>query len=464
MTIRVTSSVTPGTELFAGVAVLVTSMVALAGVQYLMPPSFDNPPGVNHAGIIQFQTEMHLPRAAALTDAGFTWGLRSLLALTWIAYGMILRGAYRHSQALKPHGPLVIGCLAVFVALLFPPSLSSDVYAYAGWGRMLVLHGWNPYVRTLRSLGEIGDPAGLIAPVAATTTHGPIWIAIVSGVVALLGGAGLWTQVVALKLLAAAALVGAALGGRAAARVYDARNAELALLAIGFNPLFLIEGPGSGHNDVLMVALMLGGIALYLKGRSHLGYFLIGLSVGIKFVTAAIVPWLIIRQLTRQPSANRFRTAVLALGLAFVPTLLAYAAFHVRTNALDGIKAVYEHQTDAIQETPSTTDASRSRPTPGPSGRAPRTLQRAAVLMLLYGVLTVVVWRFDAAGLDLSCWAIFSMTLILIGTPVPFPWYMVWPLSGSLIRWDRIGVKVNLACAALALMLLVQYTVLYVRR
>jgi alpha-1,6-mannosyltransferase len=259
-------------------------------------------------------------------------------------------------------------------------------------------------------------------------------------------------------------VVAAALSGRATARFYDPRNAELALLAIGFNPLFLIEGPGSGHNDVLMVALMLSGIALCLKGRARIGYFVVGLSIGIKFVTAAIVPWLIIRQLSRQPAAKRLSTGVLALGLAFLPTLVAYAAFQVRTNALDGIKAVYEHQTDGVQETPSTTDASRSRPIPAPGGRGPRALWRAVALILVYGALTLVVWRFDATGVDLLCWAIFSMALVLIGTPVPFPWYMVWPLSGALIRWDRLGVKVNLACAALTVMLLVQYTVLYVRR
>ena len=208
---------------------------------------------------------------------------------------------------------------------------------------MWVIHGWSPYERTLRSLGELGDPAGLMAPVGASTTHGPIWIALVCAIVGLLRSLGLWVQVVALKLVAGAAILAAAISGREVARFYDPRRAELALLAIGFNPVFLIEGPGSGHNDVLMVALMLGGIALCQKGRQRVGYLLVGLSIGIKFVSAAIVPWLIWQQVSRQPPRERLATTALALGLVLAPSVVGYAAFQGRDERLrrdqDGVRA-----------------------------------------------------------------------------------------------------------------------------
>jgi hypothetical protein len=78
-------------------------------------------------------------------------------------------------------------------------------------------------------------------------------------------------------------------------------------------------------------------------------------------------------------------------------------------------------------------------------------------------VLSLAVWRSDTPGLYLSCFALFTMTLIVIGAPVPFAWYMVWPLGASLIRWDRFGLKVNLACTALAVLLLLSYTMPYAR-
>jgi hypothetical protein len=327
---------------------------------------------------------------------------------------------------------------------------------------MWVIHGWNPYVGTLQELAATGDPAGLIAPVGAPTTHGPVWILFVGAVVGMLRDAGLSSQIVALKLLAAGSILAAALSARAIARVYDSRWAAPALLAIGFNPLFLVEGSGSGHNDVLMAALMLGGIALCARGRSKSGYLLLGLSVGIKFVTAAIVPWLILRQLSRQPRHTRLAAAALAAGLTLAPTLIGYSIFQVNRNVLDGIAAVYEHQTTGGRTVSTTTDVAPS-PVAAASDRTGTALSRFVVLLIVYGGLTLAIWRFDDPALYLSCWAIFSMCLAIFGAPVVFAWYMVWPMSASLIRWDRLGLRVNLACATLAVLVVLRYSIPYAR-
>jgi hypothetical protein len=90
-------------------------------------------------------------------------------------------------------------------------------------------------------------------------------------------------------------------------------------------------------------------------------------------------------------------------------------------------------------------------------------LSRLAVLLLVYVGLSTAVWRSQVTGFYLSCWAVFAVTLIVIGAPLAFAWYMVWPFSASLIRWDRFGLSVNVACAVLAGILLVQYTVPYAR-
>src|SRR5207248_2712615 len=86
-------------------------------------------------------------------------------------------------------------------------------------------------------------------------------------------------------------------------------------LAHGINPVFVMEGPGNGHNDLLMLALLLLGVLLCLRAGGggqavglpaqagqpehpiggqagqpapHLSFFagilLLGLSVGIKFI------------------------------------------------------------------------------------------------------------------------------------------------------------------------------------
>ena len=210
------------TWLVLGVLLLTGSVIGLAFLQYLMPPSFDNPPAVNQAGIVHFKSVISTADVAPLTVPAFVWIFRLLLAAAWAGYGTILLTSYRYNVGIGRYALPAIGGLALSVALLCPPSLSSDVYAYAGWGRMAVIYGLSPYAHTLASLAGLGDPAGLIAPVGASTTHGPVWIALVSALVGALRGAGLWVQVVALKLLAGGAVLAAAVSAREIARVYDA--------------------------------------------------------------------------------------------------------------------------------------------------------------------------------------------------------------------------------------------------
>jgi hypothetical protein len=350
--------------------------------------------------------------------------------------------------------------MAIAVAILFPPSLSSDIYAYAGWGRMLVMHGWSPYAHTLASLADINDPAGLIAPVAATSTHGPVWIALVSTIVALLSGAGLWWQILALKVLAALALIAAAVGAREVARSFDAGRSNLTALAIGLNPLFLIEGPGNGHNDVLMIALMLAGIVFCQRERPRAGYLLVGLSIGIKFVSAAIVPWLILEQIRRHRRQPWLAPAVLAIVLSLTPTVLGYLAFSAQTNPLAGIRTVFARQVAADEPASPASVPTQSNPsTPSRSGALPRV----GLLLAVYAALTLMVWRSAVPGRYLSCWALFSLTLVVIGAPVPFAWYMIWPFSVAVLRWDSYARVVTASCVVLSLFLLVQYAIIYAR-
>ena len=443
-----------------GLLTLAGSVIGVAGVQYFLPASFDNPPGVSHTGLLYFRQVIAPAELTTMSPAAFTWAFRLLLAAAWVGYGTMLVAGYRAATDLGRFTVRVVGGMAIAVAILFPPSLSSDIYAYAGWGRMLVMHGWSPYAHTLASLADINDPAGLIAPVAATSTHGPVWIALVSATVALLSGVDLWWQILALKVVAALALIAAAIGAREVARSYDIGRSNLTALAIGLNPLFLIEGPGNGHNDVLMIALMLAGIALCQKERPRAGYLLVGLSIGIKFVSAAIVPWLILEQIRRHRREPSLAPVVLAVVLSLTPTVLGYLAFSAQMNPLAGMRTVFARQVAAEETTvPAAVTTGTNQSTFSRSGALPR----ASLLLAVYAALTLMVWRSAVPGRYLSCWALFSLTLVVIGAPVPFAWYMIWPFSAAVLRWDKYARVVTATCVALSVFLLAQYTLLYAR-
>jgi hypothetical protein len=198
-----------------------------------------------------------------------------------------------------------------------------------------------------------------------------------------------------------------------------------------------------------MVALMLAALALSQRGWLRSGYLCLGLSVGIKFVTAAIVPWFIWKQVAQYPWRKRSGAAVLAVLLVLLPGLVGLAAFGADAGAYDGIRVVFEHQTAGIQ--------TRGQALLG------GMLTRVGLLLLFYALLSVAVLRAGIPGSFLVCWAYFCVIVIFFGAPVAFAWYMVWPLAASLVRWDRLGLAITAGCTVLAAVLLFNYTVPYAR-
>ena len=88
--------------------------------------------------------------------------------------------------------------------------------------------------------------------------------------------------------------------------------------------------------------------------------------------------------------------------------------------------------------------------------------QRLAVVLLVYAALSLILWRSNVAGRYLSCWALFCLTVLFVAAPIAYPWYFIWPLSVSVIRWDHFGATTTLGCAVLTFEMLFLYTVPFV--
>ena len=154
------------------------------------------------------------------------------------------------------------------IACIFPTSLTHDLYAYLAFGRMGPLYGLNPYHETLRQLAHLGDVAALYYPAPHSSVYGPIWTLLTELIASTLRSVALPAQLIVMKLIGAASLITAAVSARAIAMKWSPRHADLALVAVAFNPMLMLEAAGNGHNDMLMVALLLAGMALVV---THLG-------------------------------------------------------------------------------------------------------------------------------------------------------------------------------------------------
>jgi len=120
--------------------------------------------------------------------------------------------------------------------------------------------------------------------------YGPLWTLISAGL-AWLGG----NHVGLTALLFRGLSVGAALGAAALLwshlrRTVPERAAQGLVLFL-WNPLLVIETGLSGHNDAIMLALVLLGVWLHLRGWKVAAVVSLTLSVLVKFLTGCGGCW-----------------------------------------------------------------------------------------------------------------------------------------------------------------------------
>ena len=294
------------------------------------------------------------------------------------------------------------------------------------------------------------------------SSYGSVWMLLSMAIVWTMRGASLFSQVLVLKLISAASVAGAAVAGRSIAERLSPGRGNLALLAIGLNPLFLMEGPGSGHNDFLMIALMLGGAAYLLRGRYGLGGLLFGLSVGVKLVTIVALPWIIVEAI-RSGRDNRHRVAS-----AFLLTLLALAPLLIALIPLwDGpatLAGLHGRSDAGISSSISGNDAAvRSWALAhGANGRVAAALAgiiRQWWIVLIYVTTTIVLtMRGKRTGDWLAGWSVVALAPTLHFVGLWFPWYLGWSWPSALVRWDRTGLAITSMAFALSLVWFLMYT------
>ncbi|HVY38497.1 MAG TPA: hypothetical protein VHM31_11195 [Polyangia bacterium] len=437
-----TGSATRTATFAAGMAAAGT--LALAGWLYTMPAGFSSAWGLNEPGLAQFRALWHVP-PASLSAPAYRIGFWLLLAAAWTGYGALVavgvRGGRVPPRAMRALAVLTVAALA----LGCPPALSADVYGYVGFGRLAALHHLNPMTTSQSALVRLGDPVAPFLGGDVASPYGPLWSVLSVAVVGAGTGAGVAGQVLGFKLLAGAALLAAAAAARQAARAPgqpgDPTGAgEAAFAFVALNPLLLIEGPGSGHNDLVMLALVVGSFAAVRAGSTRLAALAAGAGAAVKLVPLLLVPWLAWTAARGAPApASAPRQAARALetaALALVPLLLSALPFWDGARTFAGLAAWWREG---------------HRGGGGTAG--------LALLPVAYAVISWTLVRTSrdrTAGLATG-WALASGAAIALGTATWFPWYLSWPLAGLAVRCDRRHALATAALMLLAALLTALY-------
>jgi hypothetical protein len=282
-----------------------------------------------------------LPRLSiAPTPGAFARASAALQTGMWIAFlaAVFVAARPRDAAAEKTAFRLVAGAgAAIALALvLTPPTLSSDLYHYALFGRMIVTRGLNPYVTTANALAD--DPLWPLASWRDHTTHyGPVFTGL-SVVAAWIGGGGPVRTALAFKTLAAAGGALAAWSATALARK-DGRSGLLPLVFVAWNPLALIETAGNGHNEMVMIGLALLGMVVIARGRPGAGFALVVASAHVKWITAGLAGLVVVAQLRElEGTRARARTFARLAAIAVAVTVAVYAPFGTGLGSLAALR------------------------------------------------------------------------------------------------------------------------------
>ncbi|HEY7536930.1 MAG TPA: polyprenol phosphomannose-dependent alpha 1,6 mannosyltransferase MptB [Gaiellaceae bacterium] len=217
--------------------------------------------------------------ASAAAKAGYTrssplvppghW-LSVLQASVVLAFGAYLLGLARLWRR-RTELPLVLGFGAVIqlLPLFGPVLLSTDVFGYSGYADMSS-EGRDPYVETPTN--------------SVPSLYGPIFTLLSEAIWFVTGGAAEAAQLTHRAIAATSILVTAFLASKLA------RDAAFAAAFVSWNPLLAFHFGGGGHNDALLVAVILAGLLIGRRTAPWAEGSVWAVSVFVKWVSLALAP------------------------------------------------------------------------------------------------------------------------------------------------------------------------------
>lgn len=253
---------------------------------------------------------------------------RGLLAL--IALGVLLIGAScaavlalrvaprvrlnrRQAQTVALVGAAIFGLTLV----LLPSLPSDDIFSYILYGRISAVHGANPLISTPADFAN--DPfLTLVFWRDVRSVYGSVWLLLSAALSEVAQGFGgsLALYVALFKLLGFAAhLTNAWLIWRILGRLAPERQLQGTLL-YAWNPLCLLEFCASGHNDAVMLTLLLLAVYCLLRDWELVGLVMFGLSISVKYVPVVLLPFYL-ALVARRMRASQVAWRQVGIGLAW---------------------------------------------------------------------------------------------------------------------------------------------------
>lgn len=385
-----------------------------------------------------------LPLGTPAMSAIFTASI-VLLVVGWLGVGIqARRGALGTGRAWL--------LLAIWGIPLFlgPPLFSRDIYSYIGQG-ILAHVGLNPYHTAPAILG-----GSLVSSIAGpwrmtASPYGPLFV-VVTRLVAGVAGHSLVTEVLAFRLLEVVGVVLIMASLPRLARQLGT-NPGLALWIGALSPLAFFSFIASGHNDALMMGLLLVGISVALEGRLGLGLILCTLAATVKQPAAVAIPFFAVQQFYVARGTDRWKVVLKAvvIPLATVVAVTVGAGYGWTWLSIHALSVPTELR---IQSTPTVAlgvfvfHALSLVTVPVGKAAVITAVQTACGAFVVAGAVWLL-WH--ASRIDIVRGMGIALFLVVVGSPTVWPWYLMWGLA-LLAPTSAQRSKVLVAVAAFAML------------
>jgi len=446
----------PGTIRRAGLVGSLLLFVGSLGAGAL--PTYDP---VNHIPVL-----WSLRRGPGPTVAlGLVYLGGALLGLAWLHLGRRVRDAHAGEDVPGTGVPDLLRTLWWWAApmLVVVPLASRDLYSYAAQAQ--ITHaGLDPYTEGPQSsLGPFTDEVGYMWQ-DTPAPYGPLFLTI-GRLVAILTRDHVGLTVLAMRLVAVAGVLvtvrylprlATACGGDPRVAVW------LALL----NPLLLIHFIGGGHNDAVMLALMVAGVTIAVETRRGArdaqrrlaaGVVLCTLAMLVKAPALLAIGFLVPVWAARLDGNWRWLRASLRIGaVAAVTFAVATVAFGL------GIGWIRQLNTPGAVVNPLSVPTGLGLLTATILRIGPYIDSANPVIMAFRKVFLVItagvcgwLWRRSAQDLHpVRALGLALLAVVVLG-PVVQPWYLLWPFALLAATRLRESAVAAIAGVSVALVLLV---------
>jgi alpha-1,6-mannosyltransferase len=361
-----------------------------------------------------------------------------LLAYAWAVY------FFRVRQDKGLFSILALTVLICALLIVIPPLVSKDTFSNIFYGKIAARYHDNPYLITPQRFS--GDQLMAYTSLNWKNTaivYGPLHTYF-SMLLNLLAGQSITSNIMVFKgamaffHLANIILIWLILGSIAP------RRQRWGTLIYAWNPISLVIGVGGGHNDLMMMTLILMGLLFLLKEKRWPGYIFLVLSVFIKYISIVLLMALVIYFLYEKDSWRErlhdlalYAAIFLLIGaILFLPFWAGFKTFDSTLHNLQlknlmsigGLlgTAFYGILRYVLRIPPSFAKAAG---------------QVLAEVLLLPFFLFTLWWapRKAREARDIPNMFFFVTLAYLLTTSYYMPWYMIWLLPFIAMRpWDRL--------------------------